>query len=93
LPLAQGQTRQQMLDTLVPVIFDPTVMSKRVNQDGSQDLILSSANNLYEGVTQAEVEAYYAEIKDLSDETPISYGLNAKVVKKDGKVNRRTLSS
>jgi dipeptidyl-peptidase-3 len=86
LPLAQGQTRQQMLDTLVPVIFDPTVMSKRVNQDGSQDLILSSANNLYEGVTQAEVEAYYAEIKDLSDETPISYGLNAKVVKKDGKV-------
>lgn len=86
LPLKGCQTKEQMLSTLVPVIFDANVMAKRVNQDGSQDLILTSANNLYSGVTQKEVEDYYAKIKDPNDPTPISYGLNARVVKKNGKV-------
>lgn len=84
LPLAEGETREQMLDTLVPVIFDSTVMAKRVNQDSSQDVVATSATNLYEGVTQAEVEAYYAGLKDSADTTPISYGLNSKVVKRNG---------
>lgn len=87
LPLAPGQTREEMMSVLVPVIFDPSVMAKRVNQDGSQDVVATSASNLYgDGVTQAEVEAYYASLKDPNDETPISYGLNAKVVKEDGKI-------
>jgi Peptidase family M49. len=69
------------LDTLMRVIFDPNFMAKRVNQAEGADLILTSANNMYEGVTQPEVEAYYAALKDTTDLTPISYGLNAKVTK------------
>lgn len=86
LPLKKGQTRQQMMAELLPVMFDPTVLPKKVNQDGSQDVVATSAGNLYEGVTQAEVEEYYNKLKDPQDPTPVSYGLNAKVVKKDGKV-------
>ena len=87
LPLLKGETRQQMLATLMPVIFDPTVMPKRVNQDGSQDVVVNSATNLYgDGVTQKEVEDYYASIKVPKDPEPISYGLNAKVVKENGKI-------
>ena len=87
LPLASGETREMMLQTLIPVIFDPTVMAKRVNQDGTQDVVATSASNLYgDGVTQAEVEAFYAAMKNPNDETPVSYGLNAKVVKEDGKL-------
>ncbi|MBD5204588.1 MAG: dihydrofolate reductase [Bacteroidales bacterium] len=86
LPLAAGQTKEEMMAVLLPVIFDPSVMAKKVNQDGTQDVVATSAGNLYEGVTQAEVEAYYNALKDPSDATPISYGLNSKVVKENGKV-------
>ena len=86
LPLAKGQTVNSFLTMIDKVIFDPTFMAKRVNQADGQDLILTSANNLYEGVTQKEVEDYYNKVKDLNDKTPISYGLNTKVVKKNGKV-------
>lgn len=90
LPLNPGQTREQMMKVLIPVIFDPTVMAKRVNQDGTQDVVATSANNLYgEGVTQAEVEAYYNAIKKANDPTPVSYGLNARVVKEDGKIKEQ----
>ncbi len=93
LPLNPGQTKAQMMETLIPVIFDPTVMPKRVNQDGTQDVVLTSANNLYgDGVTQAEVEAYYNAMKDPNDPTPISYGLNSKVVKENGKIKEETYS-
>ncbi len=84
--LADGETKEEMIEKLATVIFDPTVMPKRVNQDSSQDVVATSATNLYEGVTQAEVEAYYADLKDPNDTTPISYGLNAKVIKVDGNV-------
>ncbi len=86
LPLCKGQTLDQMLTVLDRVIFDPTYMAKRVNQADGEDLIVTSANNLYEGVTQAEVEAYFNALKDPNDPTPISYGLNTKVVKENGKV-------
>lgn len=86
LPLAEGQTVDAFVAELVPVIFDPTVMAKRVNQTDGQDLIQTSANNYYNGVTQAEVEQFYAAMKDPKDTTPISYGLNSRLVKKDGKV-------
>ncbi len=87
LPLEKGQNVDQMLEVLNPVIFDPTVMAKKVNQDGTQDVIATSSNNLYgDGVTQAEVEAYYNLLKDPNDPTPISYGLNSRVVKENGKI-------
>lgn len=73
-------------ETLYEVIFNPAVMAKRVNQSEGADLIATSANNLYEGVTQKEVEDYFSAIKNPNDSTPISYGLNTRLVKKDGKV-------
>lgn len=93
LPLNPGQTRAQLLAELEPVIFDPTVMAKRVNQDGTQDVVATSANNLYgEGVTQAEVEEFYNKMKNPDDPTPVSYGLNARVVKEDGKIKEQKYS-
>jgi len=74
------------IELLMPVIFDPACMPKRVNQAEGADLILTSANNLYDGVNQAEVEAYYDALKDTTDLTPVSWGLNARVVKENGKV-------
>lgn len=69
-------------DELYPVIFDPTVLPKRVNQADGVDLIATSACNLYGGgITQKEVEEYYAALKDPKDETPVSYGLNSRLVK------------
>lgn len=87
LPLNPGETREAMMATLTPVIFDPSVMAKRVNQDGTVDVVATSASNLYgDGVTQAEVEAYYAGLKNPDDATPISFGLNSKMVKENGKL-------
>jgi len=78
---------------LKPILFDPTVAAKRVNQEAGVDLVTSSANNFYEGVTQAEVEAYYAATKKANDPTPIWYGLNSKLVKEDGKVVEKVWKS
>ncbi len=86
LPLAQGETLDSFLATMDKVIFDPTFMAKKVEQGEGKDLVATSAVNFYEGVTQKEVEDYYASIKVPGDPTPISYGLNSKVVKRDGKV-------
>ena len=71
---------------LYDVIFNPETMPKKVNQSEGQDLILTSASNIYEGVTQPEVEAYYASMKDTTVTNPVSYGLNTKKIKVDGKV-------
>ncbi|WP_290375141.1 dihydrofolate reductase [uncultured Duncaniella sp.] len=78
------------VDTLYEVIFNPSIMPKRVNQAEGQDLIATSANNLYEGVTQAEVEKYYNALKDTTDATPVSWGLNTRVVKENGKIVEQT---
>ena len=74
------------IEILNKVIFDPTFMAKRVNQAEGQDLITTSACNYYDSITQAEVDAYYATIKNPNDSTPISYGLNSRLVKENGKV-------
>lgn len=71
---------------LLEIIFNPDVMPKRVNQAEGQDLIVTSANNLYDGVTQKMVEDYYMSIKDTTDLTPPSYGLNTRLVNENGKV-------
>ena len=73
-------------DILFKAIFDPSFLAKRVNQAEGADLVATSACNFYEGVTQQEVEDYYAAIKDTTDLTPISYGLNSRLIKKDGKI-------
>ena len=72
---------KSQLPVLAKVIFDPSFMPKRVNQAAGQDLITTSAVNMYENVTQPEVEAYYAALKDTTDLTPVSYGLNSRLVK------------
>ena len=84
--LLPASSRNKVTDTLLEVIFNPAVMPKKVNQAEGQDLILTSATNIYDGVTQQEVEAYYAAIKDTTDMTPVSYGLNTRKIKVDGKV-------
>ena len=89
LPLKDGQTVQQLIDELTPVIQDSTVMSKRTVQSGNGDLILASANNYYDGVTQAEVEAFYAAMKDPNDEKPVMYGLNSRLVKENGVIKEK----
>lgn len=87
LPLNQ---RPADADTIFELIFNPAVGAKRVNQADGQDLILTSANNLYEGVTQAEVEAYFAEQSKNDGPNPVSHGLNTRVVKgSDGKVTEQ----
>lgn len=87
LPLKEGQTREDMTSSLRKVIFDPAYLAKRVFQDGTKDVVVNSASNLYgPGVTQTEVEAYYDKLKNPNDPEPISYGLNARVVKEDGKI-------
>lgn len=89
LPLAEGQTVEQLCEEVFPVIFDPTVMPKRVNQAAGEDLVLTSACNYYDGVTQQEAEDFYNALKNLQDETPVSYGLNSRLVKEDGKIQEK----
>ena len=72
---------------LLPVIYDPAVLPQRKSTDKSGDIVAESAVNFYEGVTKAEVEAFYEKMTDPKDKTPVSYGLNSRVVKgADGKI-------
>lgn len=86
LPLEEGETCRAMCDKLFPVIFDPAVMPKRVNQADGEDLVQTSAANYYEGVTQQEAEAFYAAQKKANDPEPVMYGMNSRLVKKDGRI-------
>lgn len=89
LPLVEGQTVEQLCEEVFSVIFDPTVMPKRVNQAAGEDLVLTSACNYYDGVTQQEAEDFYNALKNPQDETPVSYGLNSRLVKEDGKIQEK----
>ena len=93
LPLADGQTVDTLCDELFPVIFDSTVLPKRVNKADGEDLLLTSACNFYEGVSQAEAEAYYSAKKDENAPNPPSYGLNSTLVKRDGIVAEEVWTS
>ena len=75
---------------LMRAIFDPSFMAIKTNQADGVDLIATSANNYYEGVTQKEVENYYARLKNPKDQTPVMYGLNSKMVKEKGKLVEKT---
>lgn len=90
LPLGKGETVQDMCDKLFPVIFDPGVMPKRVNQVDGEDLVLTSAANYYEGVTQEEAEAFYAAQKAKGSQTePVMYGMNSRLVKENGQIQEQ----
>ena len=93
LPLDSGQTVDGLCDELFPVIFDPTVLPKRVNKADGEDLLLTSACNFYEGVTQAEAEDYYNGKKAADDQQPPSYGLNTTLVKRDGQLTEEVWCS
>ncbi len=86
LPLKDGETAADLVVRLTPVLFDPQLYAKRVDQSEGADMITASANNFYEGVTQSEVENYYGSLADPSDPRPVSWGLNSKVAMVDGKV-------
>ena len=89
LPLQKGETVNQLLANISPVIVDPTIDAKRVNQAEGEDLVLTSAGNYYDGVTQAEAEAFYNKMKNPNDLRPVSYGLNSRLVKRNGKIEER----
>ncbi len=95
LPLREGETLQQFCDELFPVIFDESVLPKRVNKADGEDLVTTSACHFYEGVTQAEAEAFYARMKqeNAENEAPQSYGLNTTLVKENGVVKEHVWSS
>ena len=86
LPLSKGQSKEDLLGILVPVIFNPEVMPKRVNQTDGEDLVQTSACNFYENVSQAEVERFYARMKEEGNDQAPSYGLNSKLTKRNGEL-------
>ena len=86
LSLSKGQSKEDLLGILVPVIFNPEVMPKRVNQTDGEDLVQTSACNFYENVSQAEVERFYARMKEEGNEQAPSYGLNSKLTKRNGEL-------
>lgn len=90
LPLAENESVEQFIKRISPVIFDPALYPKRMNQESGVDLVVTSANNFYDGVTQQEVENFYSKLADPSDLTPVPYGLNSKLVKEDGKLVEKT---
>jgi dipeptidyl-peptidase-3 len=93
LPLADGETLDQLCAEIFPVIFDPTVMPKRVNQADGEDLVLTSAGNYYEGVTQEEAEQFYLDLKDPNDTMPVMFGMNSRLVKENGVVKEMVWKS
>lgn len=88
LPLKAGETAETLYNEIAPVIFNPAIMAKRVNQADGEDLLLTSACNYYaEGITQKEAEDFYQEMKNREqDSRPVMYGLNSQLVRKNGKI-------
>ena len=89
MPFRDGMAADEALTEILPVMFDPTVIPKRMNQTPGTDIVATSAVNFYEGVTQQEVEAFYNAKKEPANETPVSYGLNSKVTKVNGVVTEQ----
>ena len=93
LPLSEGQTLNELCDEVFPIIFNPEVMSKRVNQSDGEDLVLTSASNYYRGVTQAEAEEFYNRMKNPNDSMPVMFGMNSRLVKENGVVQEKVWKS
>lgn len=93
LPLAEGETLEKLCEKVFPVIFDPKVMPKRVNQADGEDLVLTSASHYYKGVTQKEAEDFYNGMKNPDDTMPVMFGMNSRLVKENGKVQEKVWKS
>lgn len=93
LPLADGETVDMLCDEIFPVIFDPAVLSKRVNQADGEDLVMTSAAHYYEGLTQQEAEDFYNSMKNSDDVTPVMFGMNSRLVKEGGKIYEKVWKS
>ena len=93
LPLVEGETLDALCEEVFPVIFDASIMPKRVNQADGEDLVLTSAANYYEGVTQKEAEAFYGAMKNPNDTMPVMFGMNSRLVKENGKVQEKVWKS
>ena len=95
LPLKEGETVSQLCEELFPVIFDETVLPKRVNKADGEDLLLTSACHFYDGVSQAEAERFYEAMKqaNVHNPEPVSYGLNSTLVKEDGELKEQVWSA
>ena len=89
-PIEAFGSKVALLDTIVPIIFDPELYPSRLVQAGVDDVLKASSMNYYEGLTQKEAEAFYAGMAAKNDPRPISYGLNSKLVKKNGKIYEQT---
>ncbi|MEI7596428.1 MAG: dihydrofolate reductase [Bacteroidota bacterium] len=90
LPLIKGESVDNFIARITPIMFDANLDGKRIELDADKDLITNSAVNFYEGLTQKEVEDFYAKQKIENDPRPISYGLNSKLIKENGKVVEKT---
>ncbi|NCB19496.1 MAG: dihydrofolate reductase [Bacteroidia bacterium] len=88
--LMEQSGQQELTDIIIPMLYDPQLFPHRKNATGTGDLLLESSVNFYEGVSRAEAEAFYAKMEDPKDSQPISYGLNSRLVKRDGKVYEET---
>lgn len=93
LPLMEGETLDALCEEVFPVIFDAKVMAKRVNQADGEDLVLTSASNYYDGVTQQEAEDFYAKMKNPNDTMPVMFGMNSRLVKENGKIQEKVWKS
>ena len=93
LPLAEGETLDGLCEEVFPVIFDPQLMPKRVNQADGEDLVQTSAAHYYEGVSQEEAEDFYQALKDPDDTMPVMFGMNSRLVKEGGKVVEKVWKS
>ncbi len=89
-PVDEGQEPDELLNIIEPVMFDPQVFPKKVSQDADSDLILHSAVNFYQQVNQKEAGQFYNNLKKAGDDTPVSYGLNSKLIKVNGILKEET---
>lgn len=89
LPLKAGESVKHLLDELCWVMFNPDIMSKRVNQKDGEDLVLTSACNYYQNISQKEVEDFYAAMRDEADPSPVSYGLNSTLIKEASQIKEQ----
>ena len=85
-PVFMGKTKEETMNILIPVMFDPDILPKKISLDASKDLVKNSAVNFYQGVTEKEVEQFYNSMKKKGDQEPVSYGLNSRVVKEDNHI-------
>jgi len=88
-PLAKGETVDQLLEKIIPIMFNANLFPKKISLDPSKDMITNSSCNFYENISQQEAENFYKGIVDEKTETPVSYGLNSKLVKENGKISEK----